>query len=271
MIDVDPRIAAGLDRMVAGADGGAPDWDDVLSRAAVREPRRSRWAGRFLVPAVGLAIGAAIAAVILTRGPSGGSSGAGSCAALARFHGAEYIGEGVQVAPTPAGPAGTAVLPACTDQPGATTGPQTVRVLRIRGISPRVAFVQVGFQDAIFVRRSLAAHPPTAVARLEHAPACRLADAPIRLRGRWLGILRPNGGTELTMRPPYDVDLLAEHASPGRYLRAFLTVRVPASLGRPLSEADIHGSLQKGGTIAVTATCARGRYVAQSVRAFPPG
>jgi hypothetical protein len=48
-------------------------------------------------------------------------------------------------------------------------------------------------------------------------------------------------------------------------------VRVPASLGRPLSEADVRASLQQGGTIAITATCAGGRHVAERIRAFPPG
>jgi hypothetical protein len=42
---------------------------------------------------------------------------------------------------------------------------------------------------------------------------------------------------------------------------------VPASLGRPLTEHDIHTSLDKGGSITITATCAGGRYIAQQIRA----
>jgi hypothetical protein len=72
------------------------------------------------------------------------------------------------------------------------------------------------------------------------------------------------------MRPPYDVKILAARATPSRYQRAFLTIRVPASLGRPLTEHDIHSVLDKGGSIAITATCGDGRYVAQQVRAEPP-
>jgi hypothetical protein len=176
----------------------------------------------------------------------------------------------VRIAPVAAGAAGTAVLPACDDGSGPPIGPQTVRVDRIRGIPPQVAFIQVGELDAIFVRSSLARHLPKAVQRLLHAPSCRIADAPIRLAGPWDGIVRPNGTTELAMRPPYDVELVVEHASAARYLRSFLTVRVPPSLGRPLTEADIHDSLDRGGTIAITATCAGGRFVADQVRVFPP-
>ena len=271
MIDVDPEIAAALDRLVADVPEQAPDWGDVLSRGGVRTSARRVWAGRLALPAVGLALGVAVGLAIITRGPSQSPGGAGSCAALARYHGAEYVGEGVRIAPVPAGPAGTAVLPACNDQPGEATGPQTVRVLRIRGVSPRVAFIQAGETDAIFVRASLARHLPKALLHLVHGQSCLIADAPIRLDGRWVGILGANGKTELDMRPPYDVEVWVRHASAARYVRADLTVRVPAALGRPLSEADVHDSLQKGGTIAITATCAGPRYVAESVRAFPPG
>jgi hypothetical protein len=265
VIDVDPDIATGLERLVAGAQTGAPDWGDVLSRASVRRPGPRAWVRRLALPAFGIGIAAAIAAVILTQGSGGGSVGAGSCAALAHYQGARYVGEGVRVAPVPAGPAGTAVLPGCADQPGEPAVPQTVRVLRIRGISPRVAFMQPGIEDAIFVRDSLASHPPQAVARLERAPSCRPADAPIRLEARWDGILSANGGTELDWVPPYDLEILVRRTSAARYLRAFLTVRVPASLGRPLAKADFQRPL------AITATCADGRFVAESVRTTPAG
>jgi hypothetical protein len=212
-----------------------------------------------------------VAAVVFTRGPGGGSGGAGSCAALVRYHGATYVGEGVRVAPVAAGPAGTAIEPPCQDTPGGSSGPQTIRVLRIQGVSPHVALIWAGIDHVVLVRRSLGSHLPKRLRRLFEAPSCRIADAPIRLRGRWDGILGANGKTELDMRPPYDVTMKVADASSRRYLHAFLTVRVPAALGRPLSEADIHRSLGKGGTIAITATCAGGRYVAQRVRAFPPG
>jgi hypothetical protein len=111
---------------------------------------------------------------------------------------------------------------------------------------------------------------PSAVTRLSHAPACMRRDAPIQLSGPWLGVLAAGGGTELTMRPPYDLEILAAHATPSRYQRAFLMVRVPASLGRPLTEHDIRSVLRKGGSITITAICGNGRYIAQQVRAEPP-
>jgi hypothetical protein len=158
------------------------------------------------------------------------------------------------------------VIPNC--EPGG--GSQTIQVARLNGVSPRVALVWVGSIDTILVRDGVT-HLPPAVTRLYHAPACRRTDVPIRLAGPWLGILAPDGGTELTMRPPYDLEILAARATPSRYQRAFLTIRVPASLGRPLTEHDIHAVLDKGGSITVTATCGDGRYMAEQVRAGPPG
>jgi hypothetical protein len=233
--------------------------------------RRWAWAPRIAAPALGVAIALVVAAVVFTRGGStGGSGGAGSCAALVRYHGVTYVGEGVRVAPVAAGPAGTAIMPPCTDSPGGSSGPQRIRVLRVQGVSPHVALIWQGIDDMVLVRRSLGSHPPKALQRLLEAPSCRMGDAPITLRGPWEGILGANGKTELDMRPPYEITMKVAGASAGRYLGAFLTVRVPAALGRPLTKADIHGSLWKGGTIAITATCARGRYVAKRVHAFPP-
>jgi hypothetical protein len=138
-------------------------------------------------------------------------------------------------------------------------------------VSPRVALIWAGIDDIVLVRRSLASHPPRALRRLLEPRSCRIGDAPIRLRGPWRGILGANGGPELDMLPPYDIEMKVAEASAPRYLHAFLTVRVPAALGRPLSKADIHRSLDRGGTIAVTATCAGGRYIAERIRAVPPG
>jgi Family of unknown function (DUF6281) len=271
MIDVDPKIADGLDRLAPDDPDARPDWRDVLTRAGVSSPSRQTWALRLAAPALALVIGLGVAAVVLTRAPTGGSGGAGACAALARYHGAIYIGQAVHIAPVAAGAAGTAVVPSCADTPGGASGPQTIRVLRIRGVPPHVALIWAGIDDVVLVRRSLGSHLPKALRRLLEAPSCRSGDAPIKLRGPWDGILGANGKTEVDLRPPYDVTMKVAGASSRRYLHAFLTVRVPAALGRPLSGTDIHRSLGKGGTIAITATCAGGRYVAQRVRAFPPG
>jgi hypothetical protein len=71
------------------------------------------------------------------------------------------------------------------------------------------------------------------------------------------------------MIPPYNVNLFVRDTSSPRYARAFLTVRVPASVGRPLTEHDVHVSLWKQGDISATVTCHRGLYVATAVSATP--
>ena len=70
--------------------------------------------------------------------------------------------------------------------------------------------------------------------------------------------------------PPYDVRLQVEHSSASRYERAELTIRVPLEAGRPLDRDDIRESLWQRGTIAITARCAGGPFVAVAVRAEPP-
>ena len=71
--------------------------------------------------------------------------------------------------------------------------------------------------------------------------------------------------------PSYGLELFVESTSAARYARAFLTVRVPRSLGRPLTREDIRRSLWQSGTIRIGTRCGlRGRYVALSVKAFPP-
>jgi Family of unknown function (DUF6281) len=265
MIDVDPEIARGLDEMVPGYEDAVPDWEDVLLRGPSGFRRRQARIRRLLVPALGLAVGIAIATAILTRGgPTSGVSGSGSCAFIAHYRGATYNGVSVQVAPELGRRLGTASLPSCEGG-----GSQTLAVAAMKGVSPAVALVWVGTNDTLLVRKGVR-HLPSAVTRLLHTPACRPADAPIRLQGPWGGILGADGKTELDMRPPYDLELFTARGTPARYRRAFLTVRVPASLGRPLTEHDIHASLDKGGSITITATCAGGRYVAQRVRAHPP-
>jgi hypothetical protein len=139
----------------------------------------------------------------------------------------------------------------------------------VRRRRPGVALIWIGTTDTLLIRTGMT-RLPDAVTRLFNAPACRPEDAPVHLAGAWLGILRPNGRTELTMTPPYDLEIFAARATPRRYRRAFLTVRVPTSLGRPLTEHDIHTVLDKGGSIAITATCRDGGYVAEQVRPHPP-
>lgn len=49
-----------------------------------------------------------------------------------------------------------------------------------------------------------------------------------------------------------------------------LAVLVGLALGRPVTREDVRSSLWEGGTIAVTASCEEGRFVADEVETFPP-
>lgn len=111
---------------------------------------------------------------------------------------------------------------------------------------------------------------PSALARLLRAPKCDPGDAPIQLAGPWLGIIGADGHTELDMAPPYDLEINVAESSAERYERAYLTVRVPAELGRPLTRADIRSSLWEGGTISLRVSCRAGRYLAERVEAHLP-
>lgn len=270
MIDIDPAIANGLDELVASYTDAVPDWEDVLRRAPAgnRTGRFRKPARRRVVAAAAFAVGVGAATTILLHISSanpGIGNGSGGCALKVRYRGTTYSGRNIEVVPQRGPHAGSGVIPDC--ESGGS--PETIQVARLPGVSPGVALVWVGSYDTILVRDGVT-HLPNAVTRLFHAPACRRRDAPIQLAGPWLGILAAGGGTELTMRPPYDLEILAAHATPSRYLRALLKVRVPASLGRPLTEHDIHSVLDKGGSITITATCGDGRYIAEQVRAQPP-
>ena len=197
-----------------------------------------------------------------------GSGAEGSCALIVHFQGRTYEGNGVKIVPRPGRPLGVATLPGCNDGGGAD-GPSQIRVSSIPGVSPAVAVQAAPWNDVILLRDKQGVTLPTAVTHLFHAPRCRPADAPIRMRGTWGGIAKPGGGTELSMIPPYDVQLLVRTTSSSRYARAFLTVRVPPSLGRPLTKHDVHVSLWKQGDISATVGCRDGLYVATAVTAFP--
>jgi hypothetical protein len=194
-----------------------------------------------------------------------GSGAAGSCAMVVKFRGQTYFGNGVQVVPRPGKLLGVGIVPGCND--GEAVASSHIHLATIPGVPARIALQPAGLNDYVLVSRFHGL--PPAVTRLFHAPTCRSADAPINLRGPWGGILRPDGKTELTMIPPYNVNLLVRESSTPRYARAFLTVRVPASLGRPLDEHDIHVSLWKQGDISATVSCSGGRYVATAVSASP--
>jgi hypothetical protein len=220
------------------------------------------WTRILLVVAV---LGAAGGCV---RGPDG-SIAEVSCVFIARFQGHDYTGVGVQIAPIEGRSLGTAVVHGCNDTGRATSTPDyDIPVAELPGVSPDVAVVWHGVSDRVLVRKALD-HVPPEVARLQHVPPCDPSDEPIELSGPWLGI-HDQDRTELDLIPPYQLDMLVQRASATRYERAYLTIQVPHSLGRPLTHEDVAASLWKGGTISIVAGCQGSRYVAERVQAFPP-
>lgn len=166
---------------------------------------------------------------------------------------------------------GKAVIPPCDDTGGQlpASRAERIRVAELPGVPPSVAIVPLGQNDTVFIRADRT-KLPTEVMRLTRTPRCVSADVPISLEGPWTGILAPNGDTETDLVPPYDLSLLVLHTSSDRYARAFLDVRVPASMGRPITEPELKASLLHAGTIAITATRRAGRYVATHIETAPP-
>ncbi|MGH3093644.1 MAG: DUF6281 family protein [Gaiellaceae bacterium] len=189
------------------------------------------------------------------------------CALLVRYQ-QTYVGYGVQVAPREGRLIGTGVLPGCDDGGGA--GPdEEIELTEIEGVPPEIALAWHGQGGTVFVLEGVE-QLPAEVTRLTRAPKCDSRDEPIELAGPWLGILGADGHTELDMTPPYDVDLFVRETTASRYERAFLKVRVPEELGRPLTRDDIRSSLWESGTLELTVGCSGGRYVATRVAAYPP-
>lgn len=199
------------------------------------------------------------------------TGGSASCADIVRFHGTTYAGTAVKVSPVPGRRLGSAFMQPCDDTGGQlpAEGGGPIRVAELPGVAPQIAFVPLGRNDVVYVRAGRK-HLPPGVMRLTRVPACTAAGAPIRLAGPWLGILAPGGATETDLVPPYDVSIFVLHTSADRYARAFLDVRVPASLGRAITRPELEASLLRGGTISVTAMCRGGRYVATHVETAPP-
>lgn len=181
---------------------------------------------------------------------------------VVHFRGQTYIGNTVKVLPRPGRHLGVGSAPGCQVE-------SQVDLAAIPGVPPLTALQAAEWNAVVLVNRKQQTLPPT-VTRLFHTPTCRPGNSPIRLRGRWDGILRPDGRTEVSMVPPYNVDLLVRDSSSNRYERAFLTVRVPASLGRPLTEHDVQAYLLHRGWVSATVRCRAGRYVASAISALAP-
>lgn len=220
--------------------------------------------------------GRSLAAALLLSliGPACGSaettSGSASCAFIAHFEGRTYEEHAVQIAPEIGPHVGTATSPPCDDtNDDVADQAESFEVARLPGVSSDIALALPHTGGSILVREGLKEFPDE-ITRLLEAPHCDGDDAPIRLYGTWTGILGADGNTELDLEPPYDVSMFVEQASHDRYLRAFLTVRVPPALSRPLSRDDIESSLWEGGSIEISATCNNGRYIAEEIQADPP-
>jgi hypothetical protein len=194
---------------------------------------------------------------------------AASCAAAVDYAGHRYLGTFTAVAPVAGAKLGSGTKPPCADMPGVAPGAsERVDVFALEDVSTDVALVSGG---GVYIREGVEPDAlPAELRRLLRAPECVAADEPIAVSGRWLGILGADGHTELDLVPPYDVRLQVEQSSASRYERAELTIRVPLDAGRPLDRDDIRDSLWQQGTIAITARCADGRFVAVTVRAEPP-
>ena len=197
--------------------------------------------------------------------PSGttGSGGGGSCALTTRFDGRTYVGfGGLHRMPALGRPLGTATLPGCENEEAAS-----IPAFAVRGVDPRIAFASPRYDRVVMVREDV--DPiPAAIRRLEAEPRCETRGSSIALRGPWLGIVGTDGGTEVDMTPPYDLSMRVDDATPARYERTFLTVRVDT--GRPLDRADLRSSLWAGGRLVVRASCVDGRFVAGTVTALAP-
>jgi hypothetical protein len=202
-----------------------------------------------------------------------GADASGACAVVADFDGRRYVGTGVKVVPVPGKPIGEATVPACNDTPDAAAGDSdTMNVAAIPGVPPSVAVQSVSEPSIVLVREGQdPATYPAELTRLTQGPRCDPAHEPIVVSGVWRGIVGGDGGTELDLVPPYDLELSVSESSSPSYDRAELTVRVPADAGRPLSRADVEDVLWEAGTIEVTARCSDGAFVADQVEARPTG
>jgi hypothetical protein len=185
-----------------------------------------------------------------------------------KFNGVTYHGIGVHVAPVSGPVIGPATVPACNDTGNESDHPTEIKIAEFPGQSPEDALLWPNHEDVVFVREDLTPIPD-AILNLQAPPACMDGDGSLSLRGEWLGILGPDGKTELDLEPPYDVDLFVTEASDPTYERSFLTVRVPSGLGTPLTHQDVVDSLRKGEGIRIAASCDGDKFIASSIQATP--
>lgn len=202
-----------------------------------------------------------------TSNPDGGVA-AGACARAVSYRGNTYYDLGVKVVPRASGPILTGILPGCDDGGGAgAESGEEIELAQIEGVAPEIALLWPQQPDAVFIREGFDGPLPPGL-RLK-PPTCEPRDEPIQLTGPWFGIFGLDGPDDLDLASPCDIKLFVRQSSVPRYERAFLVIRVPAGPERLLTRADIRSSLWEG-TIELTVTCRDGRYVAESVTAYPP-
>ena len=210
---------------------------------------------------------------LLSGGPSAASADA-ACAAVIRWNGQTYEGLAVMISPVAGHRLETGVYPPCDDTPRqGEPAPQAqpARVRAMRGVSTHEAILEAGVPDAVYVRADLIARNrlPEGVKRLLRAPRCESVQ-PVRLAGRWLGILAAGGGTERDLVPPYDLNIHVRWASQRRYQRAFLDIRANSRTQGLITREDVDTALVgHTGDIWATVRCVRGRYVAVRLDARP--
>jgi hypothetical protein len=246
-----------------------------------RERRRNRrvFAGVLALLIAGAVVGGLYRNHLIGRAPSertaaqprrsAAPGSLNSCKFIATFEGRTYAGLSVAITPMEGVPLGSAEVPGCNDTGGSPAPSSMIPVSSLPGVPASDALVMPGNDDTLLVRDSLR-DLPSAVLALTRPPSCRASDEPIVLNGQWLGILSADGETELDLIPPYDLSIHVASASNARYERAQLTIRVPPSLGRPISHADVENSLWKGGSIAITAGCDGSLFVAIDVHVLLP-
>ena len=209
---------------------------------------------------------------VSTQGANTGEVGAASCAFVVEHDGHRYFGNTARIGPVEGRPLGTAIQPGCQDTVNEPVpADNKIEISEIEGVPPELAIMIQGGEDTILVRDDVDyARLPPEVTRLLNGTSCDSGGQPVQISGNWLGILGADGNTELDLNPPYDVRIRVNEASLAAYERAELTIRVPPSLGRPLTRRDIESSLWEGGTLKATVTCNDGEFVASSIEAAPP-
>jgi hypothetical protein len=240
--------------------------EGVTRRRAERRRRRTK-----LIRIAGLTVvlGGAfmITSMLGTHDRSEPSDAA--CTSTLIFDGIHYSEYSVVVRPAPGDRLGRAVIPACAEGE-ASAGPDIeVEVARVPGVAARTAVVIPDDPSSIFVRDGIDYLSPELLIYFT-TPPCKSDVAQLTFQGPWLGILGADGDTELDMIPPYDVEMLVEDSTDPLFELATLTIRVPPSLGRPLTREDVRTSLWGGGDIRVSVYCSGDSYLAKTIEAMSP-